>query len=85
MKETNLLSIERLRYFFGGYVTITHNKFWDRYRIILKSDDLTSEFVFEFTGAEVDKDEQAVVTRMLDKYDKQMQLEQRMKTRGLQK
>lgn len=83
MKETNLTNIDRLKYFFGGVATISHNKYLDKYRIILKTDDLVNAFVFEFTGNEVDKNEREVVVDMLMKYDKQMENERDLIKKGL--
>jgi hypothetical protein len=54
------------------------------YRIIIKNDDLISEFVFWFTEFQYWKEGEKTITEMmLTKYLKSMEIEQKMLQRGL--
>lgn len=54
------------------------------YQIIIKNDDLVNEFIFWFTEYQYWKvGEKLLVEKMLDKYLKSMEIEQRLIQRGL--
>ena len=84
--KTKLLDIKHLSKWFGGFATVKYNKQRAEYTLIIKNDDLINEFVFTFSENEFTQFGETYITvELLQKYLTQMQMEQRIKLKGLQK